>query len=65
MKHKRGMSLISASFLPSFALLYLHEGNILIIRNDMGQLKFKTLKPISGLVYENKLAPQDQTQKLF
>lgn len=31
----------------------------------MGQLKFKTLKPVSGLVYENKLVPQDQTQKLF
>ena len=54
---------ILSSFL-FFAFLYLHEGNILIIRNDIGQLKFKTLKPISGLVYENKLVSQDQTQKL-
>ena len=45
-----------------FAFFYLHEGNILIIRNDTGQLKLKTLKPIGGLVYENKLVSQDQTK---
>lgn len=61
---KMKLSCYLHSFLFSFLYFYLRRRDT--IKNETGQLKFKTLKPATGLVHENKpISQRDQTQNFF